>query len=177
MKIEEITLLRENRLENETINETKGRLESEGMLGSNEQEQPGSVPTDEPDEIFADSELTIPRWKLVQPSCRIDGATPGMYRNTLTEEEIPKLEKVVFIRQFNTRSLFLEDDFTGERTCWSNDGYVPAREHVISKTGQEPKSERCASREAGKLVFHCPFSVWRNQAGEPDENGTKPPGM
>ena len=184
MKLEELTLLQENRLEDETINQTRARLESEGMFHS-EEKAPLSdeaeriteeaTPPDEPQGITSEDEPSIPRQKIIQASCQIEGATPGMFRNTITGEEIPKLENVVFLAQFNTRSLFAEDDFTGERICWSNTGYFPARDHILSNTGQEPKSERCSSREEGKLVLHCPYAQWRNQAGEPDPNGTKPP--
>ena len=166
MKLEALQYFQENRLEEETINETMARLkESDRLLaenGSNVEPEDGS-------------EVTIPRFKIIQPGCRIEGATVGMFRNTLTEEEIPKLENVVFLAQQNSRALFPEDDFSGVRRCFSYDGYRPAREQIMAKTGQEPISSLCASRENDEIIFHCPYARWRNERGEADEKGKKPP--
>lgn len=178
MRTAELQLLRENRLEGETVNETRARLAKEGKFYDPEPEAAEEKAIQEEhlanDPVFGD-DLPIPRWKVVQPQCRIEGATQGTFRNMLTEEEVSKLEDVVFLTQQNTRSLFVKDDFSGAKRCWSYNGYFPAQNQIIAKTGNEPMAPVCASRENGKLVFHCPHAEWRNQRGEIDPKGNIPP--
>ena len=176
MKVEELMILHGNRIEGETITQTRNRLESEGNLPVLETEAPEEViPEDHRLALDFGTDLVIPRYKQVQPNCRIEGATPGRFRNMLTEEEVEKLENVVFLTQQNSRSLFPQDDFSGVKRCFSYNGYVPAAEQILKKTGLQPISPVCASRENGKLTFHCPYAAWRNELGEPDENGKKQP--
>lgn len=174
MTIEELETLKENRTDEETLNQTHQRLISENRF-------PLAIPENKesqeaPESPDFDGNLTIPRYKLIQPSCRIEGATIGCFRNSLTEEEFEKLENIVFLVQQNSRTLFPEDDFSGLKKCWSFTGYSPAKEQIFKKTGEEPMAPVCASRDGkGNLTVHCPYAEWRNQLGEPDPNGSKPP--
>lgn len=118
-------ILREHRIEGETITQTQNRLESEGTFHALETGKPEAAITE--DYRFAldfGNDLVIPRYKQVQPNCRIEGATPGRFRNMLTEEEFEKFENVVFLTHQNSRSLFPQDDFSGAKRCFSYNGYV-----------------------------------------------------
>ncbi len=172
MQLTQLQSLYENREHGESLNDTLARL----------QQEPEKTEVNEPvtpsDAVSSyGEELTIPRYKILQPSCQIEGATPGCFRNSLTEEEVEKLENVVLLTRQDTRSYFADGDFSGQKSCWSHNGYVPATKQIKSKTDQDPVAPMCARRdEKGKLVFCCPLAQWRNaKTGQIDPKGTKPP--
>ena len=169
MKRGELQQLYEQRLDGESINETLARIDCdppETLDAPTEQENPEQRYIPEPQE-----ELIIPRYKLVQPSSRIEGVEAGVFHNNLTEETFEKLENVVFLKHQSTRVLFNDGDFSGERRCWSANGYYPATEEIKERTGNEPVSSQCACREGKKLKFICPLAEWLNSDGKPDPNG------
>ena len=135
MNLEELQYLQANRVEGETINEARARLEKhsgfpETKIAGNERQACN--------DLDFGQDLTILRYKVVQPQCRIEGATAGYYRNMLTEEEFERLENVVLLTQQNSRSLFPQDDFSGMKRCFSYNGYVMrvklARKSLFRKT-------------------------------------------
>lgn len=156
MLSEELKILQENRLKDETINETRERLMQEKKLLP----APPTQPVRD-EEGFAIDDLIIPRLKIVQPTNRNENAKVGYFHNVLTGEEKEKLEKVTFLRRYMGRVMFPENDFSGLRICWSYDGEVPAREEILAKTGEEPKAEKCVSGTKDARVFHCDFAKWR----------------
>ena len=166
MQIATLQTLREQRLPDETINETWARLKQQGTFDSPVSQNENSYNED----------IVIARYKILQPSCQIEGVTPGCFLNTVTQEEVEKLENVVFLSRQYSRSLFANGDFSGRKTCWSWNGYTPAIEQIRLKTGKEPRDLVCANRdENGKLMFVCPFAQWRDEFDQPDPAGTKPP--
>ena len=178
MQLAQLQHLYENRIDGESLTKTWERLQNEGPLKpvqtgtalvSARQEEPQA-----PDLSYT-GDIIIPRFKIIQPSCQLEGLTPGCFFNTITFEETDTLENVVFLTRQDSRSLFPEGDFSGERRCCSFNGYTPAKDYIFTKTGQEPIAPVCAKREDGKLVLCCPLAQWKNALGEPDPRGTKPP--
>ena len=170
----ELDVLKENRLEGESLNVTKERLLREGKLlpkPINESDSSENFSIGDEDGLFKE-DLAIPRWKIIQPSCRIEKATNGTFHNTLTGEEKEKLEDVVFLKRYNGRILFPKDDFSGERECWSYDGFLPAKEEILAKKRKEPKSSCCLQKINGQKVISCPFAMWNNEEGV---NGNRSP--
>ncbi len=187
MTTTELQALLENRLEGENLNTTKERLGKEGKLTSptfpepdEPQESRMSVPmkskeiavhppegamlpapisTDE--DGFSPDDLIIPRWKIVQPTSRIEGAKEGNWYNSLTGETCEKLGNIAFLIRKNGRVLFPENDFSGIRVCWSNDGVNPASDSVLLQTGQQPKSHNCIARSNGDRGVMCSYAEWR----------------
>lgn len=163
MTLNELQLLHANRKEGESVNETQKRLLQERKpvaLLPPPQEEPG---TEEPlpnDEDFAETSLVIPRYKIIQPTTRLEGATTGRYLNTLTGEEKEKLENIVFLKRTTGRVLFPKDDYSGERACWSYDGLFPAAQEILFKSGQPPQHSQCVSKSGGVKTIHCPMAEW-----------------
>jgi hypothetical protein len=157
----ELQTLRENRLDGEPINETKDRLVREGKLLPAQRPVPEVAYVGDEEGFFPD-DLAIPRWRIVQPTCRIEGAKVGTFRHTLSNEEREKLENVVFLRRHNGRILFPDDDYSGQRECWSYDGLVPAKEEIMAKTGDEPKSPCCVRKTNGQKIVVCSFAMWES---------------
>ena len=159
----ELQTLRANRLAGEPINETQKRLAREGKLlpiGQPVAVVAAAVRSDE--EGFFQDDLKIPRWRIIQPTCRVEGATVGTFRQTLNNEERDKLDNIVFLRRINGRILFPKETYTGDRECWSYDGNLPARDEILAKTGQEPKATCCVRQGNGQKIANCSFAMWRN---------------
>lgn len=172
MTTTELQILRENRLEGETLNITKERLAKEGKLVPATSSQTALVPVknevpvvSEPpmsdEDGFFSADLMIPRWKTVQPTSRIEGAKEGCFLNSLTGDLREKLENIVFLTRRNGRVLFPKDDFSSVRLCWSNDGVSPAADSVLMQTGEKPKSHACIIGNNGDRKVVCPFAEWR----------------
>lgn len=176
MTTTELQVLRESRLEGESLNETKDRLTKEGkFIPDKKSNLPATVPMNDEEGFFQD-DLAIPRWRVIQPTSRIEGAKIGTFRNTLTGEEREKLENVIFLRRQNGRILFPKDDFSGERICWSYDGFFPAREEIIAKTGSDPKSDCCVKKACGQKIVCCPLAMWNNEnKANGNGNGNRAP--
>lgn len=169
MTTTELQVLRENRLEGENLNTTKERLEKDQKQVPGSQTALVPVKSEEPivsepamsdEDGFYTSDLMIPRWKTVQPTSRIEGAKEGMFLNCLTGELREKLDNIVFLTRKNGRVMFPKDDFSGLRTCWSNDGVSPATDSVFMQTGEQPKSHACVLRSNGDKKVVCPFAEW-----------------
>jgi len=124
MQLETLQTLHEQRIDGENLNETLSRLQQEGSLHTLTEKPETQEPNTD---ISYGQEIVIPRYKLLQPSCQIEGVTPGHFFNTVTKEEVEELEDVVFLTRQDNRSLFNDGDFSGERRCCSFDGYTPAR--------------------------------------------------
>ena len=172
MTTTELQVLRENRLEGETLNATKDRLEKQTKLIPVISSQTALVPVKVEEPIIAEppvsdedgffvADLMIPRWKTVQPTSRIEGAKEGCFYNSLTGELREKLENIVFLTRQNGRVLFPKDDFSGVRRCWSNNGVNPAADSVFMQTSEKPKSHICVSGNNGDRKIVCPFAEWR----------------
>ena len=171
MTTTELQVLRENRRAGENLNTTKDRLAKQGKLvpvvaqTALVPQQSEDLAVFEPamsdEDGFFTSDLMIPRWKTVQPTSRIEGAPEGRFYNCLTGELREKLENIVFLTRSNGRVLFPKEDFSGLRTCWSNDGISPAADSVLLKTGDQPKSHACVVRNNGDKKAVCPFAEWR----------------
>lgn len=182
MMLSELQVLQENRLESESLNATKERLIKEDQFPAKtqlrlmppveekelqkESDSTNQIPPDE--EGFLNDDLVIPRWRIVQPLCRTQGAKEGTFRNTLTGEERERLDNVILLSRKNGRVLFPEGDFTGTRLCWSYDGLIPEIEEIVRKTEKPPKSNRCIIKNNGSTRVNCPFAVW-------NQNGKKAP--
>ena len=86
MKTEELQFLRESRLEGETINETRDRLAKEGKFCVPDQKSSEESREEHRlSDLEFNADLAIPRWKIVQPQCRIEGSTntlPGTIPTT-----------------------------------------------------------------------------------------------
>jgi hypothetical protein len=162
MTRKEVQTVQENRLENETFNDTRDRLVKEGKLVPLNVPPENKEPRDE--EGFVETDISIPRWRIIQPTCRIENATPGTFRNTLTGEERQELANVTFLKRQNGRILFPKDDYSGEVECWSYDGVVPATDAIISKTGQQPKAECCVTNNNRLKTPICPLAMWQGGA-------------
>lgn len=154
MKLQELQELQAQKQQGESINELMLRVESQPLEVTEE-----IVPDDEG---FVDSDIVIPRYKITQPTTRIEDAQPGHFRNVLTGEEYPELENVIFLKRSNSRILFKANDYSGGRECWSYDGVEPSSQ-VKEKTGQKPKCERCVTNMANKKIVHCHFAVWTDE--------------
>jgi hypothetical protein len=118
------------------------------------------VDTDE--EGFSDEDLSIARIKIVQPNARDDDAIPGNFKNVLTGEHVTALNGVSFLRRLNGRVLFPENDFSGNRICWSLDGHLPDTHGIHRITEQAPQSAACTSSTPGikRKIIHCPYAMW-----------------
>ena len=193
MKTTELKMLKENRIEGETLNATKERLGKEGKLTSPTFPEPDepqesmmpvpmqskeiavrppegmmlSAPIATDEDGFSQDDLIIPRWKSIQPTTRIEGVKEGHFYNSLTGELREKLENVVFLVRKNGRVLFPQTDFSGVRLCWSNDGCYPDSDKVLMQTGQQAKSSACVA--SGRKVM-CLCAEWHR-----DEKGTATP--
>jgi len=168
----ELQVLKENRADGETLNETKYRLVKEGRLVPVRDCEHEEYEGDE--DGFLQEDLSIPRWKIIQPTNRIEGAKVGTFRNALTGLEREKMENIVFLRRQNGRILFPKDDFSGERECFSYDGLAPAREEIIAKTGNEPKSECCVKKIGGQKIVCCSCAMWNNDDKNEDTSNRAP---
>ena len=192
MTLNELQIIKDNRLDGENLNVTRDRLIAEGKLPNGldlpaEMDAGAQLPvpangqfTDsfgpyDGEDDFMEEDLTIPRWKILQPTTRVEGGSAGMFYNVVTHEEAEKLEDIVFLSRTTGRVLFPGNDFSGNRVCWSHSGKAPAAEEIITLTGEDPKSELCVTKSGGQKVYHCPFSMWRDANGEPDTNGSMPP--
>lgn len=173
MTTTELQTLREHRLAGEPINETQQRLVREGKLLTATKPVPVEAVGGDAEGFFPD-DLKIPRWRIVQPTCRIEGAKEGTFRQTLNNEERDKLEHIVFLRRIPGRILFPKGDFSGERECWSYDGQLPASEEIRAKTGVEPKSACCVWQGNGQKIAQCAFAKWRSDETETDDNANTP---
>ncbi len=180
MTMQELQTINQNRRQGETFNAAKNRLRNERKISQTPQhllmppkeEEPDWVKNDDAEEGFSSEDLIVPRYKIVQPSSRIDGAKEGVFYNTLTHEERPKLENIVFLTRQNGRVLFPSGDFSGTRECFSYDGVVPERDAVLKESGEEPKSEYCVIKTNGQKKTICPFAIWPDG---PQENGSRSP--
>ena len=104
MKLEELQELESQRKDGESINDAIQRVENLSPPVEVSQE----VVPDE--EGFVDSDIVIPRFKINQPTTRIEDAQSGHFRNVLTGEEFAELENVIFLKRANGRVLFKKDD-------------------------------------------------------------------
>ncbi|WP_372364792.1 hypothetical protein [Candidatus Uabimicrobium sp. HlEnr_7] len=159
MKLEELQQIEAQRKIGESINEAMQRVEETALPAEISQE---IIPDEEG---FVDSDIVIPRYKISQPTTRIEDAQPGNFRNILTGEEFAELENVIFLKRANGRVLFKKDDYSGMRECWSHDGAEPSN-HVLEKTGQRPKCERCVTSMTNKKIVHCHFAIWKDEPPE-----------
>lgn len=163
MTLNELNALHANRKEGESVNETKERLLQERRpvaLLPPPAPEPIQEECAELDTDFEDTNIVIPRFKIIQPSTRLEGATTGRFLNTITGEEREKLENIVLLKRTTGRVLFPKDDYSGERTCWSYDGLFPAAQEILFKTGQPPQHDRCVSKSGSVKTVHCPLAEW-----------------
>ncbi len=163
MTLNELQLLQANRKEGESVNETKERLLQERRpvaLLPPPAPEPIQEECSELDTDFEDTNIVIPRFKIIQPSTRLEGATTGRFLNTITGEERDKLENIVLLKRTTGRVLFPKDDYSGERICWSRNGMFPATQEILFKTGQPPQHDQCVSKSGGVKTIHCPLAEW-----------------
>jgi hypothetical protein len=182
MVLNELQIIQDNRLEGESINAARERLQKEGKLTPSEQkianvEEKSVVDENFPEleNNFTQEDMSIPRYKIIQPTSRIENIDAGKFYNSLTGETYEKLEDIVFLLRNSGRVLFPEGNFNGERVCWSYSGTHPAADDIVAMTGNQPKSEICVSKTGNQKVHHCPFASWRNEKGEPYNKGKFPP--
>ncbi len=135
-------------------------------------EEQESQISDDAEEGLLSEDLIVPKYKIIQPSCRIEGAKEGMFYNTLTLEQKDSLENIVFLSRKNGRVMFPSGDFSGARQCYSYDGIAPEREAVIKETGAEPPAPCCVINDNGQKKIVCPFAIWPDT---PAENGSRSP--
>lgn len=159
MKLEELRELEANKRDGESINDVMLRVEKEKQSIQNI-EVSCEVIAD--DEGFLDSDLVLPRFKINQPSTRIDNAQAGYFRNVLSGEEFQELEDIIFLKRVNSRVLFADNDFSGERKCWSYDGSIPSNQ-VFERTGEQPKCGRCVTTMVNKRIVHCEYAIWGDE--------------
>ena len=168
MRHNELMTLKENRLEGETLNATRQRLQEEGKLAlsiSSPSTTALEKPVEADEDGFVPEDLVIPRYKITQPTSRGEGTNPGKFQNALTNEAKDKLEKVIFLKRQNGRVLFPKNDFSGKRLCWSYDGAVPAIEEILAKTRAPARCDKCVTGNNGTKIVHCPFAQWKDVSG------------
>jgi hypothetical protein len=162
---EKLEILNKNRRPDESLADAVARLFPE----ENTQIAPAPAPVatrppapimslEDDEEGLSDFDLTIPRISINQNTTQIEGATAGKFRNSVTGEEQDTIE-VVFLKRFNGRVLFPENDISGERDCWSLDGIIPDVEN-IAKANKKPIAEKCVEQRGREKKFHCPYSEW-----------------
>ena len=177
--MDEMEILRQHRKHGETVADTKARCLKEGiilkqemipakqemipakqeMIPAKQKLMPSKQEVD--DEGFSPADLVTPRWKIVQPTSRVEGAKEGHFHNSLTGEVREKLEGIVFLKRKTGRVLFPKNDFSGARICWSDDNIVP------SPLCLSPISPQCKS---GTEIL-CASAEW----GKDEDDRTRPP--
>jgi hypothetical protein len=110
------------------------------------------------DEMFT---LKPQNMELVQNTTRAEGAQPGKFRVTQSNDHFDQIEFVI-LKARRGRVLFPPGDFGGDTLCRSFDGLVPA-ENVVA-----PPSSKCGNYVNGKFKAICPKASWGADKKKPE---------